>query len=56
MNHITRSPALDGNSLRTLRQIFAPNAARFIRYVRPGRVQALHAETAFVAAGREILL
>jgi hypothetical protein len=39
MNHITRSPALDGNSLRTLTQIFAANAARFILNVRSARVQ-----------------
>ena len=39
MNHITRSPALDGNSLCTLTQIFAANAARFILNVRSARVQ-----------------
>jgi hypothetical protein len=55
MNHITRSPAHDGNHLRTLSQIFAASAARFIRDVRSGRAQVSKADTAFVVAGGKFL-
>jgi hypothetical protein len=55
MNDITRSPALDRNSLHTLTQMLAASAARFIHDVRSGLVQVPRADTAFIVFGREVL-